>query len=200
MENVLEKILQIKNLTDISVSICEPTNSNQTKAYVNSEVGRAELLAEVDDPDIISQVMAEWGDSPTVFPEPPPEPDIEAVKAAAIARTKSWVASELEKPMIWTDGKSYTVTLEKQNLLSAQLGMYMINTQMGDETPLTWNANGEPCEPWTFEDLRSLANDISAHVAPVVAKQQYAEVEIKHAATMDEINAVFHGLFGGDSV
>ena len=117
----------------------------------------------------------------------PPEPDIEQAKNQAILRTKQWVAAELEIPMKWTDGKYYSVTLEKQNLLSAQLGMYMMNAQTGQPITLQWNATGEPCELWEFEDLLALANDIKAYVTPIVMKQQKGEIQIKEAETYDEI-------------
>lgn len=55
-------------LTQDNVSILKVIDGqNHRKAYVNSIGGRAELIAE-NDQDIVNQVFAVWGDSPTVFP------------------------------------------------------------------------------------------------------------------------------------
>jgi hypothetical protein len=113
-------------------------------------------------------------------------------KEKAIVYTKKLLKHRLDEGMTWTNGKKYSITLEKQNLLSAQLGMYMINAQAGIEIPLTWNASGEPCEPWTVENLCALANDISAIVSPLVSKQQYAEVKLNEAETNEEIEEILN--------
>ena len=64
-------------LNDKSVSI--QSDEYGTRAYVNSTRGRAQLKAECP-PDIVQQVYAVWGDTPTVeepkieFPAPVPTP------------------------------------------------------------------------------------------------------------------------------
>lgn len=42
-------------------------------AYENSEYGRARFMAECADCENYAEVMAAWGDEPTVFPEEWPE-------------------------------------------------------------------------------------------------------------------------------
>ena len=142
--------------------------------------------------------LAHWDGEKWSEAGSPPPPDIGALKVAAIARTKQWVAETLDKGMIWeADGKKYTVTEQKQNRLSALIGMYLANAQFGEEMPLSWNASGEECTVWTFEALFALSNDIAAYVVPLIAKQQHAEVQINEAETAGEIEAIL-GDFATD--
>lgn len=121
----------------------------------------------------------------------PEEPVLtfDEIKAKAIGETREILAKTLEAPIRFND-KHYSVTLEKQNLLSAQLGLYGLNTQAGIETKLTWNATGEPCEPWTFEALLTLSNTIAAHVKPLAQLQREAEVSIGKAENEKEVRDV----------
>lgn len=116
-------------------------------------------------------------------------PSLDEIKADAIMVTRFLLVKALENPITF-NGKQYSVTLEKQNLLSAQLGIFGLNTQAGIPTELTWNATGQPCEPWTFEDLLALSNAMRMHVTPLVQKQRDTEVSIKKARTEKEVQNV----------
>jgi hypothetical protein len=116
-------------------------------------------------------------------------PTLEEVKAEAIMESRLILAQTLETPIEFS-GKLYSVTLEKQNLLSAQLGLFGLNAQAGAPTPLTWNATGEPCEPWEFEQLLTLSNTIAAHVKPLAQMQRDAEVNINKAKNEKEVRNV----------
>ena len=116
-------------------------------------------------------------------------PTLEEVKAEAILETKGLLMQVLEKPIMW-NGKPYSVTLEKQNLLAAQLGLFGLNEQAGIPTELSWNATGEACEPWTFEDLLTLSNAIAAHVKPLAALQRDAELDINNSENADKALAI----------
>lgn len=102
-----------------------------------------------------------------------------------IQQTKLWVEQELAKG-IEINGKHFTCTLEKQNLLSMQLGMYTMNKQLGQDYVLMWNETGKPCEQWEYEDLLFVSNKIAEHVTPIVKKQQEAEVALANAKTVEE--------------
>lgn len=95
-------------------------------------------------------------------------------------------------PLLYTDGKHYAVTLEKQNLLTGNLLAYQLELQLGVENPtLEWNATGDECISWIFEDLSALAIAIKYYVKPYVAYQQKIEKdEIAPCTTMDELNDV----------
>jgi hypothetical protein len=127
------------------------------------------------------------------IPSETPETDLHTLKSQVITQTHALLALTLETPMEFNN-KLYSVTLEKQNLLSAQLGLFMLNSQTNipiADIPmqLTWNTTGEECIPWEFEDLLTLANAIAMHVEPFVKAQRHAEVIIKSAETAEAINA-----------
>ena len=156
-------------------------------------LGDADEVADLPDGYGIGDkyINGEWVYTPRPEPEPVEviPPDLDIARVEAIIKTKLWVEKTLNMPLEY-NGKNYSVTLEKQNLLSAQLGMFMMNAQAGIAFPLSWNASGEPCESWTFEELLGLANAITAYVAPIVSKQQYAEININGAETYEQIQAI----------
>lgn len=116
-------------------------------------------------------------------------PTLEELKAAAITETKRYLTQALERPMMY-NGKHYSVTMEKQNLLSTQLSRYALNTQAGEPAALSWNATGEESCPWIFEDLLALSNAIDDYVTPMVKMQQATEIEIKACAVTETVNIV----------
>lgn len=97
-----------------------------------------------------------------------------------------------EHPLLYTDGNYYSVTLEKQSLLTGNLLAYQLELQHGVSNPeLEWNASGEECVPWTFEELSALAIAIKYYVKPFVAYQRKLEKDvIKTCASIEELNNV----------
>lgn len=117
--------------------------------------------------------------------------EIEAHKAKRIQESKILLAKWLnDNPILYTDGKYYSVTEEKQALLNGNLASYERATKAGIEYSLKWNSTGEECIEWSYDDLLTLSLSIAAYVAPKVAIQQNIELDIKACETMDEINAV----------
>ena len=117
--------------------------------------------------------------------------EIEAHKTKRIQESKILLAKWLnDNPILYSDGKYYSVTEEKQALLNGNLASYERATKAGVEYPLKWNSTGEECTEWNYNDLLTLSLSIAAYVAPKVAIQQNIELDIKTCETMDEINAV----------
>lgn len=117
--------------------------------------------------------------------------EIEAHKTKRIQESKILLAKWLnDNPILYTDGKYYSVTEEKQALLNGNLASYERATKAGIEYSLKWNSTGEECIEWSYDDLLTLSLSIAAYVAPKVAIQQNIELDIKACETMDEINAV----------
>ena len=117
--------------------------------------------------------------------------EIEAHKTKRIQESKMLLAKWLnDNPILYTDGKYYSVTEEKQALLNGNLASYERATKAGVEYPLKWNSTGEECTAWNYNDLLTLSLSIAAYVAPKVAIQQNIELDIKACETMDEIDAV----------
>lgn len=129
-------------------------------------------------------------------PEPaePPTPapkNLDEAKALKIAESKVKLAEWLgSNPMLYDDGKLYSVTAEKQSLLNNNLTSYERAVEAGVSYPLKWNASGEECVEWTYEDLVALSLAIAAYVAPKVAMQQAAEIEINACETAEQLAEV----------
>lgn len=121
------------------------------------------------------------------------EVTVDEVKASKIAESKNKLAEWLENsPMTYRDGKQYSVTAEKQSLLNGNLSSYerAQGAAPNVKYPLKWNATGEECTEWDYEDLVSLSLAIAAYVAPKVAEQQAIEIAIKACQTIEELNEV----------
>lgn len=93
-------------------------------------------------------------------------------------------------PLLWTDGKYYSVTSEKQSLLTSNLALYQISATAGMPFKLTWNSTGDECVEQTYENLATLALAIGTYVKPFVSHQQELELAIKACTTYDELNAI----------
>lgn len=112
-------------------------------------------------------------------------------KEAKITESKVKLAEWLEKhPMTFTDGKSYSVTEEKQALLNSNLASYERAKSAGIDYPLKWNASGEECTEWTYEELVGLSLAIAEYVAPKVSRQQAIEIAIKAAQSSAELKEI----------
>ena len=86
-----------------------------------------------------------------------------------------WLASH---PILYTDGKTYSVTEEKQSLLNNNIASYERATAAGVQYPLKWNATGEECVPWDYGELLKLSLAIAGYVAERVAVQQAYEIAV----------------------
>ena len=130
---------------------------------------------------------------PEVVPISPMPEDIEGAKAYKITESKDKLAEWLANhPMTYKDGKQYSVTAEKQSLLNGNLSSYerAQGASPSINYPLKWNATGEECTEWEYEDLVGLSLAIAAYVAPKVAEQQATEIAINACSTIEELNGV----------
>ena len=108
-----------------------------------------------------------------------------------VTESKTTLAEYLAShPLQWTDGKYYSVTSEKQALLTSNLALYQISASAGQSFKLTWNSTGDECVEWTYEKLAALALAIGTYVKPFVSRQQELEIAIKACTTMEELNAI----------
>lgn len=121
----------------------------------------------------------------------PPSADISAEKLVKIEESKTKLAEWLaNNPLLYSDGKYYSVTEEKQSLLNSNIASYERAEALGIEYPLKWNSTGEECTEWTYESLVTLSLTIAAYVAPKVSKQQSIEITIKSCDTTEELEKV----------
>lgn len=122
---------------------------------------------------------------------PSEEQSLEPIKNNKISKSKTSLSEYLAShPIQWSDGKHYSVTTEKQALLTSNLALYQISASAGQPFKLTWNSTGDECVEWTYEELAALALAIGTYVKPFVSRQQELELAIKACTTMKELDAI----------
>ena len=125
------------------------------------------------------------------FTEEELKEQLEQQKEFKISQSKQDLKDYLaNNPMEWLDGKYYSVTSEKQSLLTSNLALYQVSASAGTPFKLTWNSTGDECTEWTYENLCALALAIGVYVKPFVSKQQEIELKIKDCTTKEELNAI----------
>lgn len=81
----------------------------------------------------------------------------------------------------------YSITKDKQNMLTSMILMTQMAKQNGLEYTPSWNATNEPCTyDWTVEQLQALAVQIEATVRPLISLQQTIESNIRKAKTVED--------------
>lgn len=140
---------------------------------------------------VLSDYRLECNDNELYFKDKNEVVDLDAIKVDKIENSKTLLAEWLENnPMLYTDGKYYSVTAEKQSLLNGNLASYERAKAVNVEYPLKWNSTGSECVPWDYTDLLTLSLTIAGYVAPKVSKQQEIELQIKACKTVDEVNEI----------
>ena len=121
----------------------------------------------------------------------PPSTDISAEKLAKITESKTKLAEWLaNNPLLYSDGKYYSVTEEKQSLLNSNIASYERAKALGIDYPLKWNSTGEECVEWSYTNLVALSLTIAAYVAPKVSKQQSIEISIKSCENTEDLDRI----------
>lgn len=122
---------------------------------------------------------------------PSEEQSLEPIKNNKISESKTALSAYLAShPLQWSDGKYYSVTSEKQALLTSNLALYQISASAGQPFKLTWNSTDDECVEWAYEELAALALAIGTYVKPFVSRQQELELAIKACTTMEELDAI----------
>lgn len=92
------------------------------------------------------------------------------------------------KSSVHNGEKYYSVTSEKQTLLTKEILMCQMSQANGTEYQPSWNATGEACTyDWTFQELIQLAYEITLVVKPKILKQQLIEKSINECTDIEEI-------------
>lgn len=119
------------------------------------------------------------------------EQKFNSVKDNKVSESKAVLSDYLQNhPLQWSDGKYYSVTSEKQSLLTSNLALYQISAAAGQPFKLTWNSTGDECVEWSYENLAALALAIGTYVKPFVSHQQELELAIKACKTQAELDAI----------
>lgn len=172
--------------------------------------GWPELIGDYDTVELVEieeeeynalRALLDAGEQPEEsLPEPDPEPETDEetlawAKKQKIALSKTMLAAFLEQnPLVSSahggTAGTYSVTEEKQQLMSLNYNTYQIKKAAGVKAELTWNETGKECEVWTEAEYIQLIIEIEAYVKPLVSAQQGYEKQIQEAETLREVNAV----------
>lgn len=147
-----------------------------SKFEVNMAV-KAKVITKEDYTTITGDIYSEY------IPE---SNTLESYKAAKIAESKGLLESFLfNNPILYSDGNYYSVTQEKQLLLTSEL----LKCQNPDYIP-HWNATGSTNVEWDYNDLLNLSIEISCYVTPFVEKQRMYEIEINNCETIEAVQSI----------
>ena len=120
---------------------------------------------------------------------------LNAIKTEMIAKSKDALAEYISTHPLTSyahGGKIgvYSVTEEKQSLMTSQYISYQAEKAVNPDAKLTWNEAGKSCEEWTEEEFLQLVVEIKQYVYPLVSHQQKIEEAIAAANSMAELNAI----------
>lgn len=121
---------------------------------------------------------------------------LEEYKAYRITQSKIELEKYLESHPITSTAHggvegTYSITKEKQDLMSQQYLTYRIAKQARpDKAVLTWNEAGGVCTEWTEEEFVQLIIEIKAKIYPLVSYQQAVEVKIRESNDKAVIAAI----------
>ncbi len=100
----------------------------------------------------------------------------------------NWLNSN---PLVWTNGKTYGITMEDQSEISLNINQYQVQVAAGIENPvLEWHAIHEACEPFTLEELTALTLAITNKVYPAFRLMNKYKEQIFACTDRKEVAAI----------
>lgn len=149
----------IYQLTKISVTVITDTGAEQhAKCYVNDEFGRTVLQKEVQEP-LLSEILAVWGDAPTVQP---PVVDIEDIRRSILssisAACNQAITAGFDLPLSNSETKHFSLQETDQINISTALAAVQ---QGAAEYP--YHADAEMCRLFSAQEIMALAKAAAAH-------------------------------------
>lgn len=159
------------------------------RAYINSPSGRAALLADCTAhgaKDVYAEVMAIWGENPTVPDEPlPPEPTLDELKAQKKAEIAS-ARYDTETGGCTVDGVTIATDRGSQALLTAAV----VTARLDPEFKTRWKcADGRFKQLDAFQ-LRAIGDAVIAHVEACFAREGELVELIDAAQTPEDLAAI----------
>lgn len=155
------------------------------RGYVNSTAGRAQLVADLTEVDdaLLAEVLAAWGDEPTIPDDPTPTFDeLKTAKYDEIAAAR--YAAETGGCTV--DGVTIATDRGSQALLTAAV----VSARLDPEFKTRWKcADGRFVALDAFQ-LRSIGDAVIAHVEACFAREGELCEQIDAAQTPEELDAI----------
>lgn len=115
---------------------------------------------------------------------------LERSKVEKITHSKQQLAEFLENNPLLYNEEYYSITQEKQALLTSAIAAYQLKVQAQVSATLKWNTTGDICREFTLEEITGLVIALTDYVQPRVEKQQALEVQIKNCTTIEELDSI----------
>lgn len=115
---------------------------------------------------------------------------LDQLKTEKINQTKQQLAEFLESNPLMYDNEYYSITQEKQALLTSAIAAYQLKVQANIPAVLKWNTTGDVCREFTIEEITGLVIAITDYVQPRVERQQELEIQIKNCTTIEELDSI----------
>ncbi len=125
--------------------------------------------------------------------EPDPvelEGQLEQCKADKIIQSKQLLSEFLKTHPLLYNSEYYSVTQEKQALLTSAIAAYQLRVHAGVPAVLKWNTTGDVCREFTIEEITGLVIAITDYVQPRVERQQELEILIRNCTTIEELDNI----------
>lgn len=134
-------------------------------------------------------------------------PYFEDIQREKQEENKKLLAQYLEShPLVWTDGKKYSVTLETQqemmlNYMQSSIIPVTLD-ENGDEKEegITWHASKEASTTWTADDFIMLMSAIHMYIHPYLTYQESIKEKIYACKTKDEVRNIVIDYEGVNNV
>jgi len=195
----MEELLNEINPNDIVVDTSNIINRDDCsielpgigrRAYINSAKGRADIKADCDQTnssEVYAEVMAVWGDVPTVEDEVIPAPTFEDLKTAKIDELSAAFSARTRGAFTTTQG--YLMQFDTSDSLKMQGAITLMETTGQTEGYLT-QADDTTVYHVPLETMRAVLVGMLGAYAQCHAHKQELRAQINAAQTVEELAAV----------
>ena len=176
-------------MNEINIKNCSvETSGIGRRAYINSSSGRAALLADCtahDAKDVYDEVMAVWGETPTVPDEPlPPEPTLDELKAQkksaiAAARYNAEIAGTTVNDVLIDTGRGSQALITGAALAAVIDNDYSLN----------WKTTAGFIH-LSAPEIIAVAQSVRAHVQACFDREGELVALVDAAKTSEELDAI----------
>lgn len=166
----------IENISDIEIEITEEQYNQITEFPLQLTIQDGQVVGW--EKTIIEYAPAEL------------QKQLEQTKIEKTTQSKQQLAEFLETHTLLYNNEYYSVTQEKQALLTSAISAYQLKVQAGIPATLKWNTTGDVCREFTIEEITGLVIAITDYVQPKVERQQALEVQIKNCTTIEELDSI----------
>lgn len=180
-------------VNSLGITCLEPEEGHLIKKIRNGQIFKKVYLGKNDKVENYKEIV----DVNYVYKEEEEKPleDLSGIKQDLIKLSKRNLAKYLEEHPLeskvkYKDGRLYTVTLEKQNMLFNNIVAFQTAEQNGLNYSLEWNSVGEISEPWEMNEMMQLYIEMKNYTAPIVSLQQHIEKAINNCKTKAELQQI----------